>query len=65
MDKATLEIMKLQGKLRIAFIQFGVNEEQALDLAAEALHLLMISGIAKEEYQNAYASISEGDTKQE
>lgn len=65
MDKATLEIMKLQGKLRIAFIQFGVNEEQALDLAAEALHLLMISSIAKEEYQNAYASISEGDTKQE
>jgi hypothetical protein len=55
-DKMT-ELMKLQGKIRVVFMSMGIDEDKALDLAAEALHLFLISEVAKDDYRAIYQGI--------
>jgi len=58
MNPLLLELMKLQGGIRVAFVRMGIEEDKALDLSAEALHLFMESEVVKDEYLEAYRELS-------
>lgn len=58
MDKKLLELMKLQGQLRVAFVKLGIDEVKSLELSSEALHLFLTSPIAKEEYAERYRQLN-------
>lgn len=48
--------MKVQGDLRIRFMQMGVGEAQAGELAEEALHIIATSDIVLPALRSGYES---------
>lgn len=52
-----LDLMKLQGHFRVSFVALGIDEEKALDLSCEAMHLLATSDIIDEQYRKAYSAL--------
>ena len=57
MSKEISDLMSLQGEVRISFMQMGVDAENALDLAGEALHLFVQSPACGPEHRQAYESV--------
>lgn len=54
MNQMKKELMRLQGVLRMAFMSRGIDEEKALELSGEALHIFVTSDISKDEYRAEY-----------
>ena len=54
MKKEILDLMKLQGEVKIQFIRGGTSEETAHALAAQALHAFTESEAMRTEYRAAY-----------
>jgi hypothetical protein len=55
------ELMALQGEFRVNFIRLGVDHRLALELACEALTLLVESPVATEAHRRAYAGTGTPD----
>ena len=54
MDKLILDLMNLQGHLRIKFMSMGIDELKSHDLSREALHLFATNEVIKPEYFESY-----------
>lgn len=54
MSEEVKALIALQGILRVTFIRAGVDEQMALQLSLEALHLFVTSIAVREEYYQAY-----------
>ena len=57
MDKLILDLMNLQGHLRLKFMSMGIDKLNAHDLSIEALHLFATNQVIKPEYFEAYAEL--------
>ena len=51
-------LMRLQGDIKIRFMEMGQSQDSAQELAAEALHLLALSDAVREEIWTAYRELS-------
>lgn len=59
MNAAMLEMMKIQGQLRIKYIGLGVDGELALTLSEEAIHLFLTSKLADRRFADEYAALNQ------
>ena len=57
MSNLMLDLMNLQGRLRIKFMSMGIDEMKAHDLSAEALHIVATSKVASPEHTEAYTEL--------
>lgn len=57
MNTETMQLIELQGEIKVALIKAGVPEAAAHEAAAEALHLVAISPVAGEAYRSAYEPV--------
>jgi hypothetical protein len=54
-----LELMSLQGDIKVEFMRRGATERLAGELAGEALHHFALSKAIKAEYQKTYQALSD------
>ncbi len=54
MDEKLLELMKLNGELRVAFMQMGIDQHKALELAGEAMNKFYDSDCMDKTYKATY-----------
>lgn len=63
MSEIPLELMKLQGKIRLYLIQCGIDEEAALTVSGKVLDRVMGSPMVKDEYKQAYQATQAQEDK--
>ena len=61
MAEPVLEMMALQGELRVYLMQQGIDQSKALDISGEILDKVLNSDVAKDEYKQAYAQLAAED----
>ena len=61
--KLALDLMNLQGHLRLKFMSMGIDELKAHDLSTEALHLFATNKVIKPEYLEAYTKLCQEVTE--
>jgi predicted CoA-binding protein len=54
MDEELLELMKLNGELRVAFMQMGIDQEKAHELSGEAMNKFYESDCMGKEYKATF-----------
>ncbi len=59
MNKELLDLMKLQGEMRVALLKSGVPEKQSEDVACAMLDIVANSDCITPEVKSAYAQLSD------
>lgn len=59
MDKEIMEMLEVQGEVRLKLMRRGLNAPEALEAAASVFELLADSNIMKEEHKASYKRLME------
>jgi hypothetical protein len=57
-----VDLMRLQGDIKVRFMQLGQAQETAHILASEALHIVATSDAVTQEHRDAYRGLGEAQS---